>query len=344
MSNPTNSRATGFFPDPAWLALWSEDVLEPDLPIVDAHHHLWERWGHRYLLPELLADTGSGHHVTATVFVECVSQYRTDGPTELWPVGETEFADGVAATSERVDGPTRACAGIVAFADLSRGERVREVLEAHVVAGGGRLRGIRHIAAWDASDEIPPSYPSPPSGLLLDPAFRAGFAQLAPLGLSFDAWIYHPQLAELTDLARAFPVTTIVLDHAGGPLGVGPYRARHAEVFAEWKRGIRDLAQYPNIVVKLGGLGMRIGMFDFHSGATPPSSADLARAWRPYVETCIEAFGPDRCMFESNFPVDGVTCSYPVLWNAFKRLAAGSSAPEKAALFEGTARRIYRLD
>src|SRR5262249_53428293 len=228
-------------------------------------------------------------------------------------------------------GPTRACAGIVAFADLSRGERVREVLEAHVVAGGGRLRGIRHIAAWDASDEIPPSYPNPPSGLLLDPVFRAGFAQLAPLGLSFDAWIYHPQLGELTDLARAFPLTTIVLDHAGGPLGVGPYRARHAEVFTEWKRGIHDLAQRPNIVIKLGGLGRRTGMSDLHPAAPPPSSADLAHAWQPYVETCIEAFGPDRCMFESNFPVDGVTCSYPVLWNAFKRLAAGSSAPEKAA-------------
>ena len=271
--------------------------------------------------------------------------YRADAPPEMRSVGETEFVNGIAAMSASgIYGPTRACAGIVGFADLSLGERVRDIFEAHLAAGGNRFRGIRHIVAWDASEDIPRSYPNPPEGLLRDAVFRRGFAQLAPLGLTFDAWLYHPQLPELLDLARAFPGTTIVLDHAGGPLGIGPYRQRHAEVFDRWKRAITDLAHCPNTVVKLGGLGMRTGMFDFHARATPPSSVALAAAWRPYVETCIEAFGPARCMFESNYPVDGVTCSYAVLWNAFKRLASGASAAEKVALFEDTARRVYRLD
>lgn len=336
------SRAGGI--DEAWLASRQEEILEPDLPICDPHHHLWDFPAHRYLLPELLADTGSGHRIESTVFVECTAFYRAGGPPELRVVGEAEFVNGVAAmaASGRY-GPTLACAGIVGRADLALGARVEEVLAALVAAGNGRFRGIRHAAGWDASDAIHNSHTAPPRELYRDPAFREGFARLRRFELSFDAWLYHPQLSDVTDLARAFPEQSIVLDHVGGPLGIGPYAGRREAIFAEWRRAIRDLAACPNVYVKLGGLGMKICGFEFHKRPQPPSSEELAAAWRPYVETCIEAFGPERCMFESNFPVDKASCSYALLWNAFKRLAAGASADEKAALFRGTAMRFYRL-
>ena len=321
-----------------------EQIIDPALPIVDPHHHLWDHPGQRYLLDELLTDTGSGHRVDATVFVDCMAFYRDDGPEALRPLGETEFVNGVAAmaASGRY-GPTRACAAIVGHADLRLGTAVREVLQRQLAVGNGRFRGIRYTAGWDADARIRPSHTNPPPGLYRDPAFRAGFAELAPLGLSFDAWQYHPQLPDVIALARDFEATTIVLDHAGGPLGIGPYAGRGDETFARWRRDIAELARCPNVVVKLGGLGMKIGLFDFHRRAQPPGSAELAAAFRPWIETCIETFGAQRCMFESNFPVDKVSSSYAVLWNAFKRLAAGASAADKAALFAGTARRTYRL-
>jgi predicted TIM-barrel fold metal-dependent hydrolase len=341
MSTP--SRST-YYPDVAWLARHREPILEPELPIVDPHHHLWERKTHRYLLPELLADTGSGHNVVATVFVECVAMYRPDAPPEMRSLGETEFVNGTAAMSASgIYGPTRACAGIVGFADLTRGEWARPVLEAHVRVGGGRFRGIRHAAGWDASPDVGKSHTNPPQGLYRDATFRQGFAQLAPLNLSFDAWLYHPQLGDLASLARAFPSTAIVVDHVGGPIGVGPYKGKTDETYALWLAGITELAACSNVTMKLGGLGMRMGVFDFHSRAAPPSSEQLAQAWQPWIDPCIEAFGPRRCMFESNFPVDGVTTSYAVLWNAFKRLAGSASATDKDALFSETAKRVYRL-
>jgi len=330
---------------PEWLAAQAaEPILDPALPIVDPHHHLWDMPHHRYLLPDLLADTGSGHNVVATVFVDCMAFYRADGPDELKPIGETEFANGVAAmaASGRF-GPTRACAGIVSHADLTRGAAARAVLEAHIHAGNGRFRGIRHAGGWDASPEIRNSHTRPPAGLYSQADFRAGFAQLAPLGLSFEAWQYHPQLADVTALAQAFPGTAIILNHCGGPLGVGPYAGRGDENFAAWKRDLLALAQCPNVSVKVGGLGMRIGPTDFHRRPAAPTSQQLADAWRPWVDSCIDAFGAQRCMFESNFPVDKVSTGYAVLWNAFKRLAAGASADERAALFSGTASRVYRL-
>lgn len=343
-NRPSAPLGNVFPPNAEWLAKWREEAIEPDLPIVDPHHHLWERSDHRYLMSDLLDDTTSGHNVVATVFVECMAMYRAEGPPELKPVGETEFVNGAAAMSASgAYGPTRLCAGIVGFADLTLGERVRPVLEAHIRAGGGRFRGIRHAAGWDASEQIRNSHTNPPQGLLRDATFRAGFAQLAPLGLSFDAWLYHPQLDDLVDLARAFPGTTIILDHVGGPLGYGPYAGKADETFRGWSQSIRALAGCPNVVVKLGGLGMRLGVFDFHKREAPVSSEVLAAAWKPWIDTCIEAFGADRCMYESNFPVDKVTCSYAVLWNAFKRLVSGVSAAEKAALFSGTARRTYHL-
>ena len=328
----------------------TEEVIDPGLPICDPHHHLWDHHGQRYLLDELLADTGQAdaqgarHNVRSTVYVECASMYRADGPETLRPVGETEFVNGIAAMSASGGyGSTRVAAGIVGFADLCLGSAVREVLQAHSDAARGRFRGIRHAAGWHASEQIRNSHSNPAEHLLRDARFRAGFAQLAPLGLSFDAWLFHPQLAELTELARAFPDTAIVLDHFGGPLGIGPYAGQADAVFADWRRDIDVLAQCPNVVAKLGGLAMPINGFGWHKHEPPPSSQQLADATRRYVLHTIERFGPERCMFESNFPVDKVSCSYLVLWNSFKRLATGFSAAEKAALFHDTAVRVYRL-
>ena len=328
-----------------WLAGRQEDILEPQLAIVDPHHHLWEWPTWRYLLHDLLADLRSGHKVVATVFVQCMAMHRADGPPELRPVGETEFVNGVAAMSASGRyGPTRVCAGIVGYADMRLGAKVADVLEAHLRAGGGRFRGIRHIAAWDADPTIVNPSLAAPAGLLADTRFREGFARLAPLDLTFDAWLLHPQIDDLTALARSFPGTRIVLNHVGGPLAIGTYAGRRDEVFGHWATAIRTLATCPNVFVKLGGLGMRVNGFDFHEQPVPPSSEHLAAAWRPYIETCIEAFGPARCMFESNFPVDKGSYSYAVFWNACKRLAKGASANEKADLFTNTASSFYRLE
>ena len=329
-------------PNPAWLSRLSEDILEPGLPIVDPHHHLWDHPNNKYYLDELLADVTSGHNVLATVFLQCFWAYRTSGPEEMKPVGETEFVASVAEEALRRKTHARICAGIVGHVDFRLGEQVDTVLEAHIAAAGGRFRGIRQLAArhprFMASISTPPSF-----ALLGDPKFRSGFARLDRFGLSFDAWAFHTQLDQVADLARAFPNTPIVLNHVGGPIGVGPYRGKSSEVFAAWHAGIRALAACPNMHIKLGGLAMVVNGFDFHENVLPPSSGELASAWRPYMEASIEAFGASRCMFESNFPVDKGMCSYPVLWNAFKRIAAGASDTEKAALFHDTAARFYRL-
>jgi len=320
-----------------------EDVLEPGLAICDPHHHLWDHPGRRYLLDELLADTGSGHDVRSTVFVECLSMYRAHGPAALRPVGETEFVNGIAAMSASGRyGATRAAAGIVSFADLTLGEAAGDVLDAHRAASP-RFRGIRHAAGWDASDAVRNSHTNPPPALLAGGRFRRGFAELVRRGLTFEAWCYHPQIPEVTDLARAFPDATIVLDHFGGPLGIGPYRGRRAEIFAQWRESIRALAECPNVVAKLGGLVMPLNGFDFHKRTEPVTSTQLAEATREWYLHAIDCFGPARCMFESNFPVDKVSASYRVLWNSFKRIAAAFTAAEKRAVFHDTAVRVYGL-
>jgi predicted TIM-barrel fold metal-dependent hydrolase len=328
-----------------WLARRTEAILEPELPIVDPHHHLWDRPGWRYMLEDLLADTNSGHNIVGTVFVQCRSMHRASGPEAFKPVGETEFVNGVAAMSASgTYGPAKICAGIVGHADLRHGADVRAVLEAHIRAGGGRFRGIRHITAYDPDPILlNPAY-SPPPGLMYDATFREGFATLAPLNLTFDAWLYHPQLQDVADLARAFPDTGICLNHIGGPLAYGAYAGGREELFPVWAAAIRQVASCPNVVVKLGGMAMRINGWDFHEQAEPPSSEALAAAWKPYVETCIEAFGAARCMFESNFPVDKGSYGYAPFWNACKILAKSASAAEKTDLFSGTAARFYRLD
>jgi predicted TIM-barrel fold metal-dependent hydrolase len=330
----------------AWLARRpTEPALEPELPIIDPHHHLWDTPQRgRYLLPELLADLSGGHNVVSTVFLECQSMFREDGPEEMRSVGEVEFVNGIAAMSASGNyGKTRVCEAIIGWVDLMLGARVREVLEAEIAAGGGRFRGVRYGTSWD--DSIVGKFvsrPIPPKRLL-DPKFREGFAELGKLGLTFDSWHFHPQLPDLVDLARAFPGTTIIVDHVGGMLGVGPYAGRTTEILPQWRKSIAALAELPNVNVKLGGLGMTSFGFGLHERETPPSSQELADTWRPYVETCVEAFGSNRCMFESNFPPDKQSCGYTELWNAFKRLTAGVSPDEKKALYSGTAARVYKM-
>jgi L-fuconolactonase len=326
----------------AWLQQHREEILEPGLAIVDPHHHLWDRGG-GYFLDELLEDTNSGHNIVATVFAQCGYAYRASGPEELRPVGETEFVAGIAKEAERRKLKTRACAGIIGAADLALGDNVAKVLRAHVEAGGGRFKGIRHITA--RHEEFNASLlPRPPARQMSDAAFRKGFDRLAAMDLTFDAWLYHTQIPELTDLAWAFPQARIVLNHVGGPLGVGPYKGKRDKTFQEWLAAMKGLARCSNVHVKLGGLGMAIMGFNFHKERIPPSSEKLAAEWRPYMETSIQLFGARRCMFESNFPVDKAMCSYPVLWNGFKRIASGASAEEKSALFHDTAASFYRIN
>jgi predicted TIM-barrel fold metal-dependent hydrolase len=328
--------------DEAWLARQREEIIEPDLPIVDPHHHLWTRSGNVYLFPELLSDLSSGHNIRATVFEECGSMYKADGPEELRSLGETEFVTSVAAISASGSfGPVRACAAMVGNVNLILGSRVEPILEAHVAASGGRFHAIRFSTAWDADERVPKMVPR--SGMLGDPQFREGFQFLSRLGLAFDAWVYHPQLGDVEALASASPHTSIVLNHFGSPILGGPNAGRNAEVFAEWSAGMTALARHGNVHVKLGALPVRRSGTGREAGAPPLSSEEIATAWRPYVEVCIEQFGVRRCMFESNFPVQKRWCSYAVLWNACKRPAAGASADEKRELFSGTAARVYRL-
>lgn len=328
-----------------WLAQHVEEALEPARPIIDAHHHLWDAPRPRYMFDDLLGDVQSGHNIMGSVYVDCRSMYRRDGAAEMRSLGEVEFANGAAAMSASgAYGPTGLCAGIVGFGALHLGPRARPVLEALMCAGGERFKGVRQVSAWDADAAVGPPNPDRPRGLLGDKNFRAGFACLAPLGLSFDAFLYQPQIVELADLAHAFPDTPIVLDHAGSPLGIGVYAGRKQEMFTAWKAALAELATCPNVSIKLGGLGMVLLGLDFHKRTRPPTSTELAEAWRPYLETCIELFGTGRCMFESNFPPDKASCSYGVIWNAFKRIAAGAGEDEKTDLFRRSAERFYKLN
>ena len=316
-----------------------ETPLEPDLPICDAHHHLWERPPERYLLDEFLGDLGSGHNIVSTIAVECGYRYRTAGPDHLKPVGETEFLEAVSSgIAVNRPGKTRIAAAIVGFADLSLGDRVEEVLEAHMIAST-RFRGIRHSTTFDPSGAL---RNEAPAGVLADRQFREGFARLAKLGLSFDAWVYHPQLHELVDLARAFPNATIVLNHIGAPLGVGPYAGKRDEVFHEWRAGIAEIGSCPNVMIKLGGVGSARSGYDWHERSVKPSSDELCEILRPYFTWCIEKCGAERCILESNFPVEKRANAYAVIWNAFKKLTGNYSPAERAALFHDTACRVYR--
>lgn len=328
-----------------WLALVKESALEPELPICDPHHHLWDRRDgrieRRYLIDEIERDLQSGHNVVSTVFIEHLAMFRADGPDEMKYVGEVEFANGIAAmAASGLYGKTKVAAGIVGYADLGAGSRVRTVIEAEMAAAPDRFRGIRCTGAWDPDPRIARS--SRP-GLYMDRKFREGFAELDALHQSFDLACRYHQIGECTDLAKAFPRTTIILNHLGGITGIGAYVGRREEIFASWRTSMADLAKCQNVVVKLGGLAMDYSGFGWHERPKPPTSQELCDATRRYYETAIDLFGPDRCMFESNFPVDKLSCSYGVLWNSFKRITANYSAGEKAKLYHDTAARVYRL-
>jgi L-fuconolactonase len=330
---------------PEWLGQVVEDVVEPDTRIVDPHHHLWPPGqGLRYGIADLAADTTDGHRVVATVFVECRAAYRHDGPAAMRPVGETEFVAASAArlATEHADAPP--IAGIVAHADLTLPpDELTELLGAHAAAAGGRFVGVRDALSRPIEPDVLTIPGRAAEGKFADTAFRRGVGELGRLGLTYDTWHYHHQNAELLELARAVPGTTMVLDHFGTPLGVGMYAGRRDEVYGEWAAGITELAACDNVVAKLGGLAMPDNGFGWHEADRPPTSDEFVGAQARYYHHTIEAFGPERCMFESNFPVDRLSLSYRVLWNGLKKIAARYSPDERAALFEGTARRVYGI-
>ena len=328
-----------------WLALRREEAVDPERVIVDAHHHLWDRGGSTYLAPQLLEDMTGTHNVVKSVFVECRASYDAEREPHMQPVGETVFVAGeadVADTADAGGGPR--IAGIVSHADMMLGDAVEEVLAAHDAAGGGRFRGMRHATGWDPGDEVHNSHSRPVEHMMATPEFRAGARTLGRMGFSFDAWLFHPQLPELGALASAVPELTIVLNHMGGPLAIGPYGRARDQARADWKASMRLVAACPNVVLKVGGIGM-----DMYYGTgwttldAPPGSEQVADHWADDVRFCIDTFGPDRCMFESNFPVDRQALTYPVLWNALQIMAAGYSDAEQDQLFSGTATRAYRL-
>jgi predicted TIM-barrel fold metal-dependent hydrolase len=331
-----------------WLDQVQEETLEPDLPICDPHHHLWdlrpEAIEPRYLLENILEDTNSGHNIVSTVFIECHAMYKADGSEAMKPIGEVEFVNGIAAMSASgLYGKTRVAAGIIGHADLTRGAAAGEVLDALNAAGNGRFRGIRHAVAWDADPGIRNHRTNPPEHRYMDKKFREGFAELGKRKMTFEGWCYMKQIGELADLARNYPDTAIILNHFGGPLGEGGYAGKQKEVLDYWRKEIAALAKCPNVVAKLGGLNMDINGYRWHKRPKPPTSQELIDATRPYFEYTIETFGADRCMFESNFPVDKLSCSYNVVWNSFKRLTKDYSKAEKAKLYHDTAARVYSL-
>lgn len=333
-------------PDDAWLArAESEDPLQPDLPIVDPQLHLWDVLGQRYFIEEYAKDiAASGHRVEASVYVECFMAYRAQGPERMKYVGETEFAVGQAALGASGRYTTsRVAEGIVAYADVSLGESVREVIDAHLAAGGGRLRGIRQRAKWDPDPAVRGKYHAAGPGLYRDAVFGRGLGILTQKGLAFEASVFHPQIPDVTAMARAHPDASIVLAHSGSPIGHSSYAGKLDQTHADWLVSMKELASCPNVSVKMGGLLMWLGNFDFTQADKPPTSQHMAGLWRPFIEPCIELFGARRCMLSSNFPVDKAGLSYGTLWNAFKRITAGCSDDEQRALFAGTARRVYRL-
>jgi L-fuconolactonase len=329
-------------PDNDWLAKLEEPILEPDLAIIDPHHHLWLRSGYTYLMPELAADMASGHNIIGTVFAECHSMYKQDGPEAERSLGETEFVTGQAAMSESGGfGSAKACAVMFGNVDLTQGAGVEPLLERHITASGGRFRGVRYSSGWDADERI--RNVAPNANMLADKNVRDAAAVLTRMNLSLDSWVYHTQLDEVGAMADAYPDLTIILNHVGSPILGGPYRGKHKEVFEDWRVRIQRVAERQNVFVKLGALPIRMGDFK-GDRSLPPGSEEVANVWRPWIETCIDAFGPSRAMFESNFPVHKRWVSYQVSWNAFKRLAENATDSEKRDMFAGAAARAYRME
>lgn len=336
----TDEQENRFAAQNRWFATVPEVALEPDLPICDPHFHLWHHPGNRYLAEEYLSDIQSGHNVVSSVYIDCVSAYRTDGPEALRPVGEVEFVEAERARATELGAAIGDA--IVGFADLRLGAEVGEVLDMQLSVSP-RFRGIRFATTWDSSPQIRQAHTEPGGKLMANPAFLEGFAELARRDLSFDAWAYHPQLLEVVALAKQFPDTTIIVDHLGGFLGIGPYTDQHDEVFQNWQGSITQLAQCPNVAIKLGGACMPITGRRWNHRELPPSSSELEREYARYFMHAIESFGVERCMFESNFPYDRFSVSFNVLWNFYKQLTQGFSSDERAQLFHDTATRVYRV-
>lgn len=346
-ANPSVFTATRA-PNEEWLAgAIPEEVLEPELAIVDPHMHLWEhKTGYTYFVKEFAHDVAAcGHKIESTVFVECHAMHRPDGPEHLKSVGETEFAVGMAAMAASGKYTTcRAAAAIVGSVDLAQGEQTREALLAHVEAGNGRFRGVRQRGKWDPDPVVRGPVSAPHAGVYLDEELGRGVDLLTSMGLVFEASVFHHQIPDVAALARAHPDASIVLVHTGSPVGHSSYLGRDAEVHATWLAGMKELAQCPNVSMKLGGLLMCLGNFDFTTAPTPPTSEQVAKLWQPYIEPCLELFGAERCMVSSNYPVEKAGLPYGTIWNAFKRMAARCSSHEKHQLFSGTAKRIYQMD
>jgi predicted TIM-barrel fold metal-dependent hydrolase len=334
-------------PNPPWLArVVAEDAIEPDLAIVDTHMHFYDRGpANHYFIEEYARDlSASGHNVEATVYVECGSMYRARGPELLKSVGEVEFAVGMAAMAASGKYTTaRVAAGIVANADPLMGEAVVEILDAHAAAANGRLRGVRRRGKWDADPAVRGAVGAERPGIFCEPAFHRGLREVAKRNLVFEASVFHPQIPDVTAMARAVPEASIVLLHTGSPLGHGSYAGRAAEVHADWLAVMTELATCANVTVKLGGLLMSLANFDFGVAPRPPTSEELLQLWRPYLEPCLELFGAARCMVSSNFPVEKAGVDYGTTWNMFKRLTRSCSNEEKLAILSGTASRIYRM-
>ena len=329
------------FNNDEWLGQVIEDVIDPDREIVDPHHHLWPNPEVHYNLEHLLQDTGSGHNVVQTVFMECGAAYRTDGPPRFWPVGETEFVAAAAARSANLEGQAT-IAGIVAHANLTR-DHLDEVIDAHEEAANGLFRGIRHTGSWDPHPEDLSIPGRAERGLFSLDDFRRGVRRLGERGLTFDTWMFHHQIPEYNELAKAVPNTTMIFDHFGMPIGVGPYADKRAEIFAQWKDDVEELAKCPNVYAKLGGLAMPDMGFGWNLRDKPPTSDEFVAAQSPWYDHAIKCFGPERCMFESNFPVDRQSISYRTLWNGLKKIAAKYSDAEQDLMFSRVARDVYRL-
>jgi predicted TIM-barrel fold metal-dependent hydrolase len=325
-----------------WRDSHTEDIVDPDRPIIDSHHHLFKagtRWG-VYALEDLWADTDSGHNIEKTVFIDCRYSYRADGPERMKPVGETEAACEVAGESAKAEGKAT-IAGIVSHADLLLGEAVEPVMAAHTQAGRGLFRGIRHMGVFDSTDSMPNTSLIPcPYG---EASFRSGVRTIGRLGYTYDAFHFFHQNQDFCELAQACPDTKMILNHFAFPVGVGAYAGKQEEVFKHWKEGIAAVARCTNVVAKLGGLAMPECGFGWESREAPPTSDEFVEAQKRYYLHTIECFGPSRCMFESNFPVDKVSISYPVMWNGMKKIVADFFEDEKHEMFYGTAARVYRV-
>lgn len=332
----------------SWLAQVEEEILEPERAIIDPHHHLWKkRFNRDYLLPDLWRDTGSGHNIIKTVFMECRAFYRREGPEHLRPVGETEFIADLSRQSREDSRKQAYIAAIVAHTDLTLAgtseQLLLEALEQHRQASHGLLRGIRHSAARDKRPEDLFIVGSAPPYLQGKESFRKGMRIIAEQGLTYDTWHYHHQNLDFLDLARAVPECTMVLDHFGSPLGIGIYKHCRDEIFQQWKQEIAEIAKCPNVFAKLGGLAMPDNGFGWHLAARPPTSDEFIQAQKKYYLHAIECFGPERCMFESNFPVDRLSINYHVLFNAYKKMVSDFSEDEKQAMFYSTAEKVYSL-